>query len=59
LSRQSTGKSAELFGVSIATFRRQFWAGKTPPAVRVSDRRIGWRVRDLREHLAKRRDSAA
>ena len=55
----SAQQAAELFGVSIATFRRQYWAGKTPPALHVSDRRLGWRVRDLIEHLAKRADSAA
>jgi hypothetical protein len=31
----SAGQAAELFGVSVATFRRQYWAGKTPPAFRV------------------------
>jgi predicted DNA-binding transcriptional regulator AlpA len=26
-------------------------AGKLPPAIRISERRIGWRVRDLIEYL--------
>ncbi len=55
----SAQQAADLFGVSVATFRRQYWAGKTPPALRVSDRRLGWRVKDLLEHLAKRADAAA
>jgi predicted DNA-binding transcriptional regulator AlpA len=50
---------AELLGVSIATFRRQYWAGKIPPALRVSDRRLGWRVKDLLDHLASRANAAA
>jgi predicted DNA-binding transcriptional regulator AlpA len=55
----SAQQAAELYGVSVATFRRQYWAGKTPPALRVSDRRLGWRVKDLLEHLAKRANAAA
>jgi predicted DNA-binding transcriptional regulator AlpA len=55
----SAQQAAELFGVSIATFRRQYWAGKTPSALRISDRRLGWRVKDLLEHLAKRAKAAA
>jgi predicted DNA-binding transcriptional regulator AlpA len=55
----SAQQAAELFGVSVATFRRQYWAGKVPPALRVSDRRLGWRVRDLIEHLSKRGQVAA
>lgn len=55
----SAQQAAELFGVSIATFRRQYWAGKTPPALRISDRRLGWRVKDLLEHLAERANAAA
>jgi predicted DNA-binding transcriptional regulator AlpA len=54
----SAQQAAELFGVSIATFRRQQWAGKLPPAVQVSDRRLGWRVRDLIEHLEKSGEAA-
>lgn len=48
-------QAAELMGVSIATFRRLHWAGRIPAAVRLSDRRLGWRVRDLLSHLATRR----
>ena len=55
----SARQAAELYGVSIAKFRRQYWAGKTPPPVRLSERRLGWRVRDLLEHLSKRADAAA
>jgi predicted DNA-binding transcriptional regulator AlpA len=44
-------QAAELFGVSVATFRRLHWAGKLPPAIRLSERRLGWRARDLVKHL--------
>jgi predicted DNA-binding transcriptional regulator AlpA len=55
----SVRQAAELYGVSVATFRRMYWAGKVPSALRVSDRRLGWRVRDLIEHLAKRGEVVA
>ena len=41
----SAQQAADLFGVSVTTFRRQHWAGKLPPAIQLSDRRLGWRVR--------------
>ena len=47
----SVAQAAQLYGVSIATFRRLKRAGKLPPPIQLSERRIGWRVRDLVEHL--------
>lgn len=47
-------QGAQLFGVSIATWRRLDHAGKLPPAIQVSTRRRGRRVRDLLDHLAMR-----
>lgn len=55
----SARQGAELLGVSLATFRRLHWAGKLPPAIQLSERRLGWRVRDLLEHIAKRAGAAA
>jgi predicted DNA-binding transcriptional regulator AlpA len=49
-------QGAALFGVSIATWRRMARAGKLPPAIRLSKRRLGWRTRDLLDAL---RDRAA
>jgi predicted DNA-binding transcriptional regulator AlpA len=48
----SAAQAAQLYGVSIATFRRLKSAGKLPPAIQLSERRIGWRVRDLIERIA-------
>ena len=45
-------QAAELFGISLSTFRRQYWAGVLPAPVHLSTRRIGWRVRDLIVHLS-------
>jgi predicted DNA-binding transcriptional regulator AlpA len=54
----SIKQSAELLGVSVATFRRLYQAGKLQ-TIRLSERRLGCRVRDLIEHLAKRANTAA
>jgi predicted DNA-binding transcriptional regulator AlpA len=54
----SAKQAADLFSISIATFRRLHWAGTIPPPVRLSERRIGWRVRDLLAYLDKRGDAA-
>jgi predicted DNA-binding transcriptional regulator AlpA len=35
-------------GVSASTLRRAVAAGKGPPVIRLSERRIGYRIRDLR-----------
>lgn len=45
-------QTAKLFGLSTMTIRRLYWAGKLPPAIRLSQRRLGWRVGDLLQHLA-------
>lgn len=55
----SAKQGAELLGVSLATFRRLHWAGKLPTAIQLSDRRLGWRVRDLIDHLEKCGEVAA
>lgn len=44
-------QAAELLSVSIATYRRLYTAGKLPHAIQLSERRLGWRVRDLIDHL--------
>jgi predicted DNA-binding transcriptional regulator AlpA len=43
----SMAQAAQLLGVSIATFRRLVRAGKLPPPIQLSERRVGWRVRGL------------
>jgi predicted DNA-binding transcriptional regulator AlpA len=55
----SAKQAAALYGVSIATWRRMQWNQKIPPPMKVSDRRLGWRVRDLIEDLKKRANAAA
>jgi predicted DNA-binding transcriptional regulator AlpA len=47
---------AQLYNMSIASWRQEYGKGKLLPAVRLSERRICWRARDLIEHLAKRRE---
>lgn len=51
----SAKQGAELLGVSIATFRRLYWAGEMPPPLRVSARRLGWPVSALLAYAESRR----
>jgi predicted DNA-binding transcriptional regulator AlpA len=42
---------SELYGVSVATIRRMHRRGALPGAVRIGERRIGWRAKDaLADH---------
>jgi len=43
----SAGQAAALMSISLATFRRQHWRGQLPAAIKVGERRLGWRARDL------------
>jgi predicted DNA-binding transcriptional regulator AlpA len=43
----SANQGAALMNISLSTFRRQYWRGQLPAAIRVGQRRIGWRARDL------------
>jgi predicted DNA-binding transcriptional regulator AlpA len=47
----SAAQTAQFIGLSRPTLNRMRRAGKLPPAIQISERRIGWRVRDLVEHL--------
>lgn len=49
----SAAQAADLYGVSLATFNRLRRAGKLPPPIQLSERRIGWRARGLLESLSK------
>jgi predicted DNA-binding transcriptional regulator AlpA len=44
----SEKEAAEACGISVATLRRTVAAGKGPSVIRLSERRIGYRLRDLR-----------
>jgi predicted DNA-binding transcriptional regulator AlpA len=47
----SAAQAAQFIGVSLPTFKRMRRAGKLPPAIQLSERRIGWRVGGMIEHL--------
>ena len=51
-------QGADFLNISVKTFRRLGWAGKLPPALRVSDRKLGWRKSDLRAWLKSRQVAA-
>jgi predicted DNA-binding transcriptional regulator AlpA len=44
-------EAAAACGIHISTLRRAVAAGKGPAIVRLSERRIGYRIRDLRAWL--------
>jgi predicted DNA-binding transcriptional regulator AlpA len=48
----SAAQAAQFIGLSRPTLNRMRRAGKLPPAIQISDRRIGWRVRDLVAYLS-------
>lgn len=45
-----------LLNLSEKTWERMRLQGKTPPATRISDRRIGYRISDLQRWLDSRRE---
>jgi predicted DNA-binding transcriptional regulator AlpA len=49
---------AELWGVSVPTIRRLHRAGIIPSAIRISERRIGWRAGEVLSALAARETAA-
>jgi predicted DNA-binding transcriptional regulator AlpA len=51
--------SAAYWGVSVPHWRRLYRAGKVPRPVKIGDRKLGWRIGDLADGLAKRADAAA
>ncbi len=51
----SAKQTAEILGLSICTVRRLHWAGKLPAPIRLSTRRIGWKVADLLAFVDARR----
>jgi predicted DNA-binding transcriptional regulator AlpA len=50
----SAKQMAELWGVSLSTLRRLHSRGRLPPAIQLSERRIGWRAGDALAALASR-----
>jgi predicted DNA-binding transcriptional regulator AlpA len=47
----SETQAAEIIGYSKDTLRREFAAGRAPPRVRLSGRRIGYRLSELYKFL--------
>jgi predicted DNA-binding transcriptional regulator AlpA len=52
-------ETIRLVGLSDRTWDRLEAAGDTPPRTRISQRRIGYRVSDIREWLDRRRETGA
>lgn len=52
------GEAAEMIGVSTDTLDRMHQRGEGPPRVKLSDRRVGFRMRELRAWIAKKTEVA-
>ncbi len=51
--------SAAYWGVSLPHWRRLYRAGKVPCPIKIGDRKLGWRICQLADGLAKRADAAS
>jgi predicted DNA-binding transcriptional regulator AlpA len=51
-------EAANVAGVSVMTWQRMRHRGETPPLVRISRRRIGYRIGDLRKWIEARTESS-
>ena len=47
-------QAAELLNFSVVHFRRLYKTNRTPPAMRIGARKLGWRAGDLTSWLEKR-----
>jgi predicted DNA-binding transcriptional regulator AlpA len=55
----SENEAAAIIGYSKDTLRREFAAGRAPPRVRLSLRRIGYRLSDIHRFLEQRLENSA
>jgi predicted DNA-binding transcriptional regulator AlpA len=53
----SRAEGARLCGLSADTWCRMEERGETPPLTRLSERRVGYRLTDLRQWLDARREA--
>jgi predicted DNA-binding transcriptional regulator AlpA len=50
----SPAQAAELMNISLATLQRRWREGEGPRRIRISARRLGVKLRDLRDYLDAR-----
>lgn len=50
-------QAAAMLAVSVTTLWRLRRTGEFPPPIRLSARRIGWRVSAIQEYLVRRQES--
>ncbi|TXM72917.1 helix-turn-helix domain-containing protein [Methylobacterium sp. WL69] len=46
--------AADMLGISLSTLNRLRLSGRLPPPIRLSERRIAWRLADLETFLSDR-----
>ena len=49
---------AELYGYSLSHFRTLYRRKLVPPPIKISDRKLGWRLGDALDDLARRASEA-
>lgn len=55
----SAAQAARFWGVSLPHWRRLYRTGKVPTPIKVSERKLGWRVGALNDALKAREQAAA
>ena len=50
-------QAADFWGVSLPHWRRLYQRHKVPAPIKIGERKLGWRVRDLVDGLAARIES--
>jgi predicted DNA-binding transcriptional regulator AlpA len=50
----NAAESAAFWGVSLPQWRRLYSRGEVPSPIKLSERRLGWRISDLVDALAAR-----
>jgi predicted DNA-binding transcriptional regulator AlpA len=49
-----SGQAADFLGISVVQLRRMYRTGRIPAPIRIGERKLGWRARDLAEWLEAR-----
>ena len=49
----SETEAASMYGISRDTLRRRFERGEGPPKIRMSPRRVGYRLRDVLDDIRR------
>jgi predicted DNA-binding transcriptional regulator AlpA len=54
----TTQQAAAFLGYSVSHWRQMFRTGQSPPPIRLSERKLVWRLSTLREWVAQKEAAA-